>query len=106
MRAWVVDHQPIWSSQILHTEALRAAGRLGIPDDLVEPTLETVSLVLPGPSTFRAAGRLHPSMLRSLDALHLATALELGTDLEALITYDARQTGAAQNASLRVVAPS
>jgi predicted nucleic acid-binding protein len=43
--------------------------------------------------------------LRSLDALHLATALEIGDDLEAFIAYDERLLDAARVASLSVVTP-
>jgi predicted nucleic acid-binding protein len=44
--------------------------------------------------------------LRSLDAIHLAAALELGDELEALVTYDARMTQAAEALGLSVVAPA
>lgn len=105
MQAWFADHGPIWSSQLLRTEALRAATRLEIDPQLLDDALETVSLVLPAVSTFLAAGTLGPPVLRSLDALHLASALELGADLEGLVTYDVRLAGAAAAASVNVVAP-
>ncbi|HVB52446.1 MAG TPA: hypothetical protein VND89_12005 [Acidimicrobiales bacterium] len=41
-------------------------------------------------SAFFAAGRLLPETLRSLDALHLATALEIGDDLEGVVVCDDR----------------
>jgi predicted nucleic acid-binding protein len=82
MRAWFSSHDPIWSSQLLYTEALRAGAHLGIGTDLVEDALDAISLVLPSVTTFATAGRFQPPGLRSLDALHLATALELGDDLE------------------------
>lgn len=44
--------------------------------------------------------------LRSLDAIHLAATLELGADLDALVTYDARMTRAAEALGLPVYAPS
>ena len=44
-------------------------------------------------------------MLRSLDAIHLATALQLGQDLEALVTYDSRLAAAAKRQQLPVVTP-
>lgn len=50
--------------------------------------------------------RLAPSALRPLDALRLATALELGNDLEGLVTYDALMAEGERNASTLVVAPS
>lgn len=105
LRAWLADHGPTWSSQLLRTESLRAAGRLGIDRQIVDDALDAVSLVLSAASTFLVAGTLEPPTLRSLDALHLATALELGDDLEGLVTYDERMALAAAEASITVVAP-
>ena len=51
------------------------------------------------------ASLLEPVTLRSLDALHLSTALELGDDLDSVVTYDARMTEAAASIGLQVVAP-
>ena len=105
LQAWLVAHGPTWSSHLLRTEALRASLRLGIDQLAIDEALETVSLMLPAVSTFLTAGTLEPALLRSLDALHLASALELGADLEGLVTYDARLAGAATAASVIVVAP-
>jgi predicted nucleic acid-binding protein len=105
MRAWMIDSGPCWSSQLLRTEALRAGDRLGVAEEIVARALATVSLVTPGPLTFLTAGRLRPAALRSLDALHLATALELGDDLQGLVTYDARMIEGARMASMILVTP-
>jgi predicted nucleic acid-binding protein len=43
--------------------------------------------------------------LRALDAIHVATALLLGAELESFITYDTRQSDAASAAGLHVIAP-
>ena len=106
MRAWFSTHTPVWSSQLLFTEALRAAAKLGIDRDLVIDALESVSLVLPSVETFYSAGELEPTELRSLDAIHLATALEMGADLTALVTYDERLAAASRTAGLHVVMPA
>jgi len=106
MREWAVIHDSIWSSQLLRTEALRAASRLDISNDGVEIALESVSLILPSVATFYTAGHLAPHSLRSLDALHLATALEMGNDLEGIVTYDERLIAASRDASLVVVSPT
>ncbi len=106
MREWAVIHDALWSSQLLRTEALRAASRLDISDGAVEIALESVSLILPSVATFYTAGHLAPHSLRSLDALHLATALEMGNDLEGIVTYDERLTTASRDASLVVVSPA
>lgn len=42
--------------------------------------IDSITLLAITPSLFEAAGRIGPSDLRTLDAIHLATALALGTD--------------------------
>jgi hypothetical protein len=106
MRAWFTAHSPCWSSQLLSTEALRAGARLGLNSFAVEQALDTVSLIMPSVVTFRTASQLPPATLRSLDALHLATALELGDDLEGVATYDSRMIEAALMHSVSVVSPA
>ena len=44
--------------------------------------------------------------VRSLDAIHLATALSLGDDLGVLLTYDARMADAARSLGLPVESPA
>ena len=106
MRAWFASHDAIWSSQLLRTEALRAGVRLGIGTDVVEEALDAVSMVLPSATTFFVAGRLPPPALRPLDALHLATAIEIGDDLEGMVAYDDRLIEAARGGSIEVITPS
>lgn len=52
------------------------------------------------------ASELAPPALRTLDAIHLATASLLGPDLDAVVTYDRRMIEAAQVYGLPVVSPS
>jgi uncharacterized protein len=49
------------------------------------------------------AGLLPGKRLRSLDALHLATALRV--EAESMLSYDARQMAAAEAIGMRVLAP-
>lgn len=51
------------------------------------------------------AGGLGPPTLRTLDAIHLATAMELGRELDAFVTYDTRLADAARWVGLVVAAP-
>ena len=51
------------------------------------------------------AALMDPESLRSLDAIHLATALEVREELAGLLTYDARMAGAARTFGLPVLAP-
>ena len=105
MRAWHASHGPLWSSQLLRTEARRAGTRLGVHPQAIDDALDTVSLVSPSETTFRRAGELPPSSLRSLDALHLAAALDLGADLEGMVVYDERLAAAAAAHSVAVLTP-
>jgi uncharacterized protein len=57
-------------------------------------------------SVLEAASRLPDPSLRSLDAIHLATALQLGRELDALVTYDSRLAAGAERQRLAVVAPA
>lgn len=53
----------------------------------------------------RIAGAVGGAGLRALDAIHVASALRLGPEIETFVTYDSRQATAARTAGLRVVAP-
>ena len=54
----------------------------------------------------RAATLNSGSLLRSLDAVHLATAQLLGSELRALVTYDNRMAQAATSLGLSVASPN
>lgn len=54
---------------------------------------------------FEAAGRLDPTILRTLDAVHLAAALDIGDELEGIVTYDDRLAEAALANGVAVVSP-
>lgn len=53
-----------------------------------------------------SAGRLADPLLRSLDAIHLATALLIREDVDALLTYDERLAEAARAHGLAVASPA
>lgn len=58
------------------------------------------------PSLLDSAASLAPgALLRSLDAIHLASAQLLGADLRAIVTYDERMVAAATGLNLAVVTP-
>lgn len=94
------------SSELLETEARRAAIRLGSGRlAAVEVRLESLALIAVTRDVLVAAGRLRPAGLRSLDAIHIATALSLGGSLSAIVTYDRRMAMAAVETGLPVSAP-
>ena len=51
------------------------------------------------------AARLEPFLVRAIDAIHIVSALTLGPDVRAFVTYDTRQAEAARRAGLVVLAP-
>jgi len=67
--------------------------------------LARVALVDIDPRALAAAAAIEPPTVRTLDAIHLATALALREDLAALVTYDRRLAVAAERADLPVQAP-
>jgi predicted nucleic acid-binding protein len=106
LHAFVGDVDTV-SSRLLRTEVLRAVRRI-VPELLpsARERLGLIDLVEPAASTWELAGTIDPPELRSLDALHLATALELGDEIEALVTYDRRLAAAARAQGLRVESPT
>lgn len=94
------------SSVLLSVEAVRACGRYGPTYAAQAEAGLTELLLIPIDSgVLAAAARLPPPALRSLDAIHLATALSLGTDLGVLIAYDARLLDAARALAIPVAEP-
>ena len=96
------------SSSLASVEVLRTA-QLG--DDLVvarhaRHMLAHVHLIRPDDVLLAAATRLAPASLRALDAIHLATALSLGSELAGMVVYDRRLAAAARRAHVTVWAPS
>lgn len=95
------------SSALLRVEARRGTVRrapLRLPQ--VDVVLSEVEVVGIGDAVVESAGRLSDPNLRSLDAIHLATALLINEDVDALLTYDIRLADAARAHGLEVVSPA
>lgn len=94
------------SSALLRTESLRAVRHLG-PDALatVREGLRRIDLVGIDDRILDAAGTLEPLVLRTLDAIHLATAMAVGDDLDVVMTYDERMIEAARLLGLATATP-
>ena len=97
---------PLVSSALLVVETRRAVARQA-PDELAraELLLTRIDQVDITRAVVEAASRLPDPTLRSPDAIHLATALQLGQELTALVTYDSRLAAAAGRQQLPVVTP-
>jgi len=96
------------SSEIAEVEVLRAVVRAGGDgsSDSARGKLESIRFLPLNRQIRRRACELGPAALRALDAIHIATALDLGELLAGVYAYDVRLTEAARQAGLRVLAPS
>ena len=79
----------------------RFGGQVAIANSVFE---DIVMMDLTTAITSRAAS-IEPAALRAMDAIHLVSAMELGGELAALITYDRRLADAARQANLPVASP-
>jgi uncharacterized protein len=92
------------SSMLLGAEAIRACARYGANHARDARTwLESVSLLPLDDSVLDAATSLLPPGLRTLDALHLATALSVRDEIGAFFTFDRRLREAAEENGLPVM---
>jgi predicted nucleic acid-binding protein len=97
------------SSALSLTEVPRALRRAqfgGAARRRAQRLLARLALVDVDRRILSAAVALEPPSLRTLDAIHLATALVVREDLAGLVTYDRRLAAAAERFDLEVLAPS
>jgi uncharacterized protein len=108
MAAYVRDNDAYGfvSSVLLAVELRRAVQRID-PRALPRADLELTRMTLVGLSepVVETAGRFPDPCLRSLDAIHVATALLLRDELSALVSYDKRLVSAAVAGGLPAVSP-
>lgn len=71
----------------------------------VESVLATMTLVEMSREVRRTAALLEPATLRTLDAIHLASALLVRDELEAFVGYDERLLEAARLVGIPTVSP-
>lgn len=108
LQAWLAEQprDPV-ACDLARTELLRAVRR-ATPDKVLRAreVLDAVTLMDVTTEIFEAAGRLDPTALRTLDAIHLAAALDLGDDLDGIITYDERLAQTARASGVAVASPA
>jgi len=107
LRRYLRLRRPLVSSALARTEVVRALVPLG--SEAVErgrDVLARMDILRLSIRVLDSAGMLTPPNLRSLDAIHLASAEQLGSDLRAFVTYDERLASAARSRGLRVVRPA
>lgn len=94
------------SSALARAEVARALLPLGSEAVLRgDEVLRRMQLLRVNDRVLIDAGRMQPAELRSLDAIHLATAGQFGATLKRVVTYDARMADAARALGWSVYSP-
>ena len=107
LRRFLRRHHRLASSALAQTEVARALmenGQLAVRRG--REVLQKLNLIRVNDPILVSAGELLPVELRSLEAIHLATARSLGNDFARLVTYDERLAAAARVLGMRVVSPT
>lgn len=113
LRAYLRDADLV-SSELVLTEIPRAVRRAATlePDLSLDVLLERAGAVIEAlalrpldRALLSGAGALAEPALRALDAIHIASAVQLDP-IDAFVTYDERQAAAARLAGLRTMAPA
>ncbi|MBV8195364.1 MAG: type II toxin-antitoxin system VapC family toxin [Candidatus Dormibacteraeota bacterium] len=95
------------TSSLSEVEVIRALARRATPPSLLadaDELLDQIWLLDVTTDIREAAIAVRPTILRSLDALHVATAVQAGA--EDFATFDQRQGVAAEEMGLRLVSPA
>lgn len=106
LRSYLARRAPLVSSALARVEVARALMPSG-PEAVArgEEVLRRIQLLRVNDRVLREAGRMAPAELRSLHAIHLASARELGPSVKQIITYDERMADAARASGWSVASP-
>lgn len=102
--AGLVVDRLVLSSRLASVEVTKAVKRR-VPQADPTAVFGRISWVELDEDIARAAGTTGGPLLRSLDAVHVASALRVAADIDAFVTYDARQATAAADVGLHVLSP-
>jgi uncharacterized protein len=107
LRRYLARRRPLVSSSLARTEVSRALLPSG-PDAVArgEDALRRIQLLRVNDRVLSDAGAMQPVELRSLDAIHLASAGQLGSSVRQIVTYDERMAEAARAGGWSVASPS
>ena len=97
---------PLVSSALIYPELIRAVGR--VDADLVPRATSLLQRIMTVPmatDVVLSSATVGNPLLRTLDAIHLATALAIAQEISAFVTYDKRLAEAAVTAGLTVETP-
>lgn len=107
LREWLDAQRDTYLSSALAATELHRAVRRRAPSasPVAQQVIDALDLVPVGDDVVGLAGRLDPPGLRTLDAIHLASALVTRAVVSVFVAYDDRLRAAAAQSGLRVAAP-
>jgi predicted nucleic acid-binding protein len=106
LRRYLSRRRQLVTSALARTEVARALMPIGTEAvSRGEEVLRRIELVRLNDRVLREAGRIEPAEVRSLDAIHLASARQLGSSVKQIVTYDERMADAATASGWSVAAP-
>jgi predicted nucleic acid-binding protein len=101
----IAGRGPYVTSVVGEIETARVCRRANVPAAQLEELRRGLVLVALDEDVGTLASRVGPPVLRTLDAIHLATALTLREDLQAMVTYDVRLARAIEAAGIALLSP-
>ena len=105
LKEWLIrSKSSLISSALLETELRRVALKAGESQTRASDILSRIDQVLLDQPILRSAGLLKGPFLRSLDAIHIQTALTIGAG--GVLTYDKRMVEAAEYFGMEVHSPA
>jgi hypothetical protein len=106
LHRWYVEAERLVASRLGIVETVRASARRVFDARHRDRILTDMEIVELDAAIARIAESLEPPALRTLDAIHLATAISLLPAIDAFVTYDDRLAEAARAVGLPVVRPA
>ena len=106
MLRWYVESERVSTSLVGVIETRRAVARRSHDPIDLERVLSGVEVVGINARLADRAAAIVPATVRTLDAIHLATAMGMGSALASFVTYDERLAAAARTLGLPVVSPA
>ncbi len=106
MHRWYIEAERVITSRAGIVETERATRRRPHHADQLRLIHRGVEVLEVNAEIGQVAAAVEPPTVRTLDAIHLASALALGQELDAFVTYDDRLADAARGLGLPVVRPA
>jgi predicted nucleic acid-binding protein len=103
---WFTEAPRVATSRVGVVETIRASSRRPFDPEHRDAVLRDVEVIDLSPAIAAVAASVGPAIIRTLDAIHIATAMALVPDLDAFVTYDDRMAEAARALGLPVVRPA